>query len=61
MEIRITKEGKPCFDEFVSWSLQYAVYPKWTDIVLAHQALCHYVAQEGHRARISLPELQVAE
>lgn len=58
MEIRITKEGRPCFDEFVSWYLQHEVYPNWADIVLAHQALCRHVSQEGNKTHVSVPELQ---
>jgi hypothetical protein len=41
MEIRITKEGLPCFDEFSKWALDCGEYNAWNEIVIAHQALCN--------------------
>jgi hypothetical protein len=43
MEIRITKEGLPCFDEFSRWALDSGGYDHWHEIVLAHQALTNTV------------------
>lgn len=43
MEIRITKEGLPCFDEFSKWALETGELNNWAEIVIAHQSLARQV------------------
>ena len=43
MEIRITKEGLPCFDEFSKWAVETGHLNSWAEIVIAHQSLSRQV------------------
>jgi hypothetical protein len=36
MEIRITKEGLPCFDEFSKWAVETGQINCWSETVTAH-------------------------
>lgn len=43
MEIRITKEGLPCFDEFSKWAVETGELNNWSEIVIAHQSLTNNI------------------
>ncbi len=43
MEIRITKEGLPCFDEFSKWAVETGQVGGLAEIVIAHQSLSSQV------------------
>jgi hypothetical protein len=46
MEIRITKEGLPCFDEYSKYALEKLGMNRWEEIVIAHKSLCEQISKD---------------